>query len=61
MAIKKARERGKSRSLEHEMPRTPGWEKKERMYMEDRRPRKAKLLLKKDITGGLSCNYQGFL
>lgn len=30
MAIKKARERGKSRSLEHEVPRTPGWEKKKR-------------------------------
>lgn len=30
MAIKKARERGKSRSLEHEVPRTPGWEKKKK-------------------------------
>lgn len=43
MAIKKARERGKSRSLEHEVPRTPGWEKKkkkERMYMETREAEK---------------------
>lgn len=44
MAIKEARERGKSRSLEHEVPRTPGWEKKkkkrERMYMETRERQK---------------------
>lgn len=34
MAIKEARERGKSRSLEHEVPRTPGWEKKKKKERE---------------------------